>query len=62
VRAWAVPVSDGRGRLSLWVGVAASKNRDVIEERFRKLTEAIRERLGPQQAPAVNHQAVHANS
>ena len=41
VRYWAVPVNDGRGRLMLWVGASASKNRDEFEERFRKLVNEI---------------------
>lgn len=45
LRAWAVPVSDGRGRLVLWVGASASKNRDELEEKFRKLVTEIRKSL-----------------
>ncbi len=41
VRVWAVPVSDDRGRLMLWVGASASKNREEFEERFRKLVDEI---------------------
>ncbi len=44
-RFWAVPVSDGRGRLVLWVGASASKNRDEFEERFHKLVEQIEIRV-----------------
>lgn len=36
-RVWAVPVRDGRGRLMLWVGGTANKNKDVFEQRFREL-------------------------
>jgi cytochrome c biogenesis protein len=45
IRFWAVPVSDSRGRLALWVGATASKNRDALEARFRKLVEAIEQEL-----------------
>ncbi len=45
VRVWAVPVSDDRGRLMLWVGASASKNREEFEERFQKLVEEIASRL-----------------
>ena len=45
IRFWAVPVSDGRGRLVLWVGATASKNRDEFEARFRKLVEAVEREL-----------------
>jgi len=40
-RVWAVPVRDGRGRLMLWVGGTANKNKDVFEQRFRELVEQI---------------------
>jgi cytochrome c biogenesis protein len=36
-RVWAVPVREPSGRLVLWVGGAANKNKDVFEQRFRKL-------------------------
>jgi cytochrome c biogenesis protein len=45
VRAWAVPVGDGRGRLVLWVGASASKNREELEEKFRALVAEIRSAL-----------------
>lgn len=45
VRFWAVPVGDGRGRLMLWVGASASKNRDEVEQRFKKLVEEIEQNL-----------------
>ena len=45
VRVWAVPVSDDRGRLMLWVGASASKNREEFEERFQKLVDEIQGRL-----------------
>jgi len=46
VRYWAVPVNDGRGRMMLWVGASASKNRDEFEEGFRKLVNEIETELG----------------
>jgi cytochrome c biogenesis protein len=45
IRFWAVPVTDARGRLSLWVGGAANKNKDVFEQRFQKLVEAVQSEL-----------------
>ncbi len=45
VRVWAVPVGDGRGRLVLWVGGTASKNREEFKERFRKLVGEIQSGL-----------------
>ena len=53
IRFWAVPVDDGRGRLVLWVGASASKNRDEVEERFNRLVARIEKNLqGPATAPA----------
>jgi len=40
-RVWAVPVQDGRGRLMLWVGGTANKNKDAFEQRFRELVKQI---------------------
>jgi cytochrome c biogenesis protein len=40
-RVWAVPVRDARGRLMLWIGGTANKNKDVFERRFRELGEQI---------------------
>ncbi len=45
IRFWAVPVDDGRGRLVLWVGASASKNRDEVEERFNRLVLQIEQNL-----------------
>jgi cytochrome c biogenesis protein len=45
VRYWAVPVNDGRGRLVLWIGASASKNRDEFEGRFNQLVQGIRDEL-----------------
>jgi cytochrome c biogenesis protein len=44
-RVWVVPVRDTRGRLTLWIGGTANKNKDVFEERFRKLIQAIESEL-----------------
>ena len=53
IRFWAVPVDDGRGRLVLWVGASASKNRDEVEERFNRLVAKIEQNLqGPAAVPA----------
>ena len=61
LRAWAVPVSDGRGRTVLWVGASASKNRDELEEKFAKLVEEIRKNLASEAAqPRRGAQLVHA--
>ena len=44
-RVWAVPVRDARGRLMLWIGGTANKNKDVFEQRFRELVEQIESEL-----------------
>ena len=41
MRVWAVPVHDARGQLFLWVGGTCNKNKDVFEQRFRKLVQEI---------------------
>lgn len=41
MRIWVVPVRDARGRLSLWVGGMANKNKDAFEQRFRTLVQEI---------------------
>jgi cytochrome c biogenesis protein len=38
VRFWVVPVRDAKGRLSLWVGGTANRNRDAFESHFQELT------------------------
>jgi hypothetical protein len=45
VRVWAVPVRNARGQLMLWIGGTANKNKDVFEQRFRKLVEQIQSEL-----------------
>lgn len=42
VRLWAVPVRDAKGRLTLWIGGTANRNKDVFEQRFQELVEKIR--------------------
>ena len=41
MRVWVVPVRDARGRLALWVGGMANKNKDAFEQRFNKLVKEI---------------------
>ena len=53
VRFWIVPVSDGRGRLVLWAGASASKNREELEKRFGLLVEEIGKNLKDESA--CNH-------
>jgi len=62
MRFWAVPVLDAKGRLVLWVGGAANKNREVFEERFRKLTEKLEQALknNPQESREEEREATLA--
>ena len=57
MRFWIVPVRDSRGQLVLWVGGAANKNREVFEERFRKLLEEIRAELKTKSEPCAKPHA-----
>ncbi len=60
LRVWAVPVSDGRGRLVLWVGASASKNRDELESKFETLVQEIRKTLETSATESRRAQLVHA--
>lgn len=40
-RVWAVPIEDASGRLHLWVGGTANRNKDVFAEKLRKLAKEI---------------------
>ena len=51
IRFWVVPVQDARGKLVLWVGGSANRNRDAFEQTFKRLVEQIRQELKPQIAP-----------
>ena len=44
-RFWVVPVRDGLGGVTLWVGGSANRNRDAFEQRFQKVVEKIKEEL-----------------
>jgi cytochrome c biogenesis protein len=48
VRFWTVPVRDRQGKLMLWVGGTANRNRDAFETHFNDLTEKIAEELKAQ--------------
>jgi cytochrome c biogenesis protein len=45
MRVWVVPVRDARGRLMLWIGGTANKNKDVFEQRFHELIKQIESEL-----------------
>jgi cytochrome c biogenesis protein len=47
MRLWVVPVHDENGKLALWIGGSANRNRDAFELRFKKLIEEITKELKP---------------
>ncbi len=59
VRFWTLPVHDARGRLVLWVGGTANKNREVFEERFAKLVEEIESELKKEPKACPSARATH---
>ena len=56
-RFWAVPVRDSRGKLELWVGGTANRNREAFAERFQQLVQKIESELegGAQDMRASEH-------
>jgi cytochrome c biogenesis protein len=44
-RFWVVPVRDGLGGITLWVGGSANRNRDAFEQKFQKVIEEIKKEL-----------------
>jgi len=57
MRFWIVPVRDAGGRLTLWVGGSANRNRDAFEEKFKKVVEQIQKEVlaGSVDLPAANN-------
>jgi cytochrome c biogenesis protein len=47
MRLWIVPVRDASGKLALWIGGSANRNRDGFEMKFKKIVEEIRKELKP---------------
>jgi cytochrome c biogenesis protein len=62
MRFWVVPMSDGRGRMTLWVGGAASKNREEFEQKFRQLINEIESELAPSAAARQGSAAMAAHA
>lgn len=54
VRIWAVPLQDANGQWVLWVGGWSNKNRDVFEQKFRKLVHDIESEFNVPSPPAVH--------
>jgi hypothetical protein len=51
-----VPVPDANGKLTLWIGGTANRNREAFEERFRTLAEKIEADLKSQKEAPVHDQ------
>jgi cytochrome c biogenesis protein len=45
MRFWLVPIESARGRLVLWIGGSANRNRDAFEQKFQKLVARIQNEL-----------------
>lgn len=45
VRLWVVPVTDSRGKLLLWIGGTANKNRETFQEKFAEIAKQIEAEL-----------------
>ena len=45
MRVWVVAVPDARGKLVLWIGGQANKNKDRFEQKFEEVVHGIREEL-----------------
>ena len=56
MRFWVVPVQDASGKLTLWIGGSANRNRDAFEVKFKKIVEEIQNELKP--AVAATEKAV----
>ena len=57
IRLWAVPVHDAEGRLALWAGGTANRNRDAFELKFKQWVEQIQKELEPQAAASAEPHA-----
>ena len=45
MRLWIVAIPDARGKLVLWIGGQANKNRDRFEQKFNDVVDGIRTEL-----------------
>ncbi len=53
-RVWVVPVRSEGGKLQLWVGGTANKNKDAFEHRFTELVKQIESELNISSQPEVS--------
>jgi len=56
MRFWVVPVLDARGRVMLWVGGTANRNRDAFEHKFKSVVEQIQKELKSESAASAQAQ------
>ncbi|HEY4933872.1 MAG TPA: cytochrome c biogenesis protein ResB [Terriglobales bacterium] len=62
MRIWAVEVRDAQGKLVLWIGGAANKNKDRFEQKFSEVVAEIRNELDkstPTGRPSVQQHSEH---
>ncbi len=59
VRFWVVPVQDESGKLTLWIGGTANRNRDAFERTFKQLVEQIQKELKPGFAAEKPAESLH---
>src|ERR1035437_7768150 len=57
MRFWVVPVVDARGRVALWIGGAANRNRDGLEQKFKHIVEQIQKELKLEPGASAQPQA-----
>jgi cytochrome c biogenesis protein len=57
-RFWVVPVHDPNGRMVLWIGGTANRNRDAFEQKFKNLVEHIKRELNPAVAASAQRRAL----
>ena len=57
VRIWVVPVQNADGRLVLWVGGSANRNRDTFDETFKSVVEGIKKELRAESVTAAEKPA-----
>ena len=57
MRFWVVPIEDASGKLWLWIGGTANRNRDAFEARFRQVVDQIRKELKPEPASVAQKPA-----
>jgi len=55
-RFWAVPVCEADGKLAIWVGAIANRNREALEDRFRILADKIECELKSQKETPAHDQ------